>query len=83
MLVLTRKINEKIVISTDIVVTVLSVDGDQVRLGIDAPKDVSIHRQEIFEEILRSNRQALLQSSRRRDVLLSLFGGRGVSGKQL
>ena len=60
MLVLTRKINEKIVISTDIVVTVLSIERDQVKIGVEAPKDISIHRKEVFEEIVRSNREALL-----------------------
>ena len=60
MLVLTRKIKEKIVISTDIVVTILHIDGDQVKLGIQAPKSVTVHRQEIFDEILKSNRDALL-----------------------
>ncbi len=73
MLVLTRKLNEKIVIASDIVVTVVNIDGDQVRIGIDAPRDISIHRQEIFDEIVRSNRAALLESGSRNDVLLGLL----------
>ena len=76
MLVLTRKINEKIVISADIVVTVLTVDGDQVRLGIEAPSDISIHRQEVFDEIIRSNRQAIQKSNNRADILQSILSGR-------
>jgi len=69
MLVLTRKINEKIVISTDIVVTVLSIDRDQVKLGIEAPKDISVHREEVFEEIVRSNREAILDAGKRGEIL--------------
>ncbi len=76
MLVLTRKIKEKIVISTDIIVTVLNVDGDQVKLGIEAPRDVSVHRQEIFEEIQKSNRDALLQTEDKNDTYLSIVNGR-------
>ncbi|MBD3180322.1 MAG: carbon storage regulator CsrA [Candidatus Latescibacteria bacterium] len=73
MLVLTRRVNEKIVISTDIFVTVLNVDGDQVKLGIDAPGDISIHRQEVFNDIMRSNREALLEGEDRRDAFLSIL----------
>lgn len=51
MLVLTRKPNESINIGDDIVVTVLGVRGDQVRLGIEAPRDVGVQRQEIYVQI--------------------------------
>lgn len=51
MLILTRKLNEAIVIGDDITITVLSVKGGKVRLGIDAPEDVSVHREEIFQRI--------------------------------
>lgn len=51
MLILTRKVGETIVINDTILVTVLQVKGSQVRLGIEAPKDVSVHRQEIQERI--------------------------------
>jgi len=73
MLVLTRRVNEKIVISTDIFVTVLNVDGDQVKLGIDAPGDISIHRQEVFDDIMRSNREALLEGDDREKAFLSII----------
>jgi len=69
MLVLTRKINEKIVISTDIVVTVLSIDRDQVKLGIEAPKDISVHREEVFEEIVKSNREAILDADKKSEII--------------
>ncbi|WP_323157833.1 carbon storage regulator CsrA [Pseudomonas fulva] len=51
MLILTRKVGETIVINDTIRVTVLQVKGGQIRLGIEAPKDVSVHRQEIQERI--------------------------------
>jgi carbon storage regulator len=51
MLVLSRKKNESIVIYDNIVVTVIEIRGDKVRLGIEAPKNVSVHRQEIYEAI--------------------------------
>jgi carbon storage regulator len=51
MLILTRKVGEVLVIGDEIEVTVLGVRGQQVRLGIKAPKDVSVHRQEIYDKI--------------------------------
>jgi len=51
MLVLSRKKNESIVINNDIVITVVEIRGDKVRLGIVAPKDVAVHREEVYEEI--------------------------------
>ena len=51
MLVLTRKINESIIINDEVSVVVVEVRGDRVRLGIEAPKDVSVHRKEVYEEI--------------------------------
>ncbi len=49
MLVLTRRSNQSIMIGTDIVVTVLEVRGEQVRIGIKAPREVEVHREEVFE----------------------------------
>lgn len=51
MLVLTRKVSQSIIIGNDVEVVVLEVRGEQVRLGIKAPKDVQVHRKEIFEQI--------------------------------
>jgi len=51
MLVLSRKKNESIVINNDIIVTVVEIRGDKVRLGIVAPKEVPVHRQEVWEAI--------------------------------
>lgn len=52
MLVLSRKKNESIVINDNVVVTVVEVRGDKVRIGIEAPRDVTVHRQEVLEAIL-------------------------------
>ena len=51
MLILTRKIDESVIIGDDVKITVLGVKGGQVRLGIDAPKHISVHRQEIYDRI--------------------------------
>ena len=58
MLVLSRRTNQSVIISHDVVVTVLEVRGDVVRLGISAPRDVSVHREEVFEELKKSNQAA-------------------------
>ena len=53
MLVLTRRVGETLVVGDDVTFTVLSVRGNQVRVGVDAPRNVPVHRQEIFERIQR------------------------------
>jgi carbon storage regulator len=58
MLVLTRKIHQSIVIGDAVEVVVLEVRGEQVRLGIRAPKDVAVHRKEIYEQIVEENKGA-------------------------
>jgi carbon storage regulator len=57
-LVLTRKIGEVLRIGSDVTVTVLDVKGNQVRLGINAPKEVEVHREEVFERIQEERRKA-------------------------
>jgi len=57
MLVLTRKTNENIVIGDDVVVTVIDIRGDKVRLGIEAPKSVTVHRREVYDRIKESDRE--------------------------
>ncbi len=54
MLVLSRKKNESIVINDDITIVVVDIRGDKVRLGVDAPKEVPVHRQEVFNAIQRN-----------------------------
>lgn len=63
MLVLTRRANQSIMIGADVVVTVLEVRGDQVRIGIDAPRSISVHREEVFRELEAANRAAASPAS--------------------
>ena len=58
MLVLTREVGETIVIGNNVRVTVVQVRDDQARIGIDAPREVPVHRLEVFEELQRANRAA-------------------------
>jgi len=58
MLILSRKVNEKVVIGEDITVSIIEVRGDQVRIGIDAPKKVKVFRQEVFDAIKAENKAA-------------------------
>ena len=63
MLVLSRRANQSIVIGDDIVVTVLDVRGDQVRLGIDAPRHLAVHREEVYAQIQAENQAAAAVSA--------------------
>lgn len=57
MLILTRRVGETIMIGEDIAITVLGVTGNQVRIGVNAPKEVAVHREEIYERIQREQGQ--------------------------
>jgi len=58
MLILTRRVGETIVIGDDVIITVLGIKGNQVRIGINAPKDVSVHREEIYQRIQQEKNTA-------------------------
>jgi carbon storage regulator len=78
MLVLSRQRDESIMIGDNIVVTIVDIRGDKVRLGINAPSEVPVHRQEVYEAIQRENlRAAQLQPGDTRDI--GKFAGRGPS----
>ena len=64
MLVLSRKSNQSIVIGGDVVVTVLEIKGDQGRIGIRAPRSVTVHREEVHREIVEQNRAAAASTTR-------------------
>lgn len=72
LLVLTRKRNQSIIIADEIEVTILEIRGDQVRLGVSAPKRVTVHRREVYEEIREANREATASSSSVLEVLKSI-----------
>lgn len=60
MLVLSRKKNESVVINNDITVTIVEIRGDKVRLGVEAPKEVPVHRREVYDAIQRQARDTVI-----------------------
>ena len=77
MLILTRRVGETVMIGNEVTVTVLGVKGNQVRIGVNAPKDVAVHREEIYERIKREEdpdgrSPALRRQDRRRRLKQAL-----------
>jgi carbon storage regulator len=68
MLILTRRVSETVMIGHDVTITVLGVKGNQVRIGINAPKSIAVHREEIYERIQREQQRAVQEE---RDPALS------------
>lgn len=77
MLILTRKVGESITIGEQIKITVLGVFGRQVRLGVDAPPDVLVHREEVYVKIQEENREALKAVEADLEKVLSMLGREG------
>lgn len=75
MLVLTRKTGQKLIIADDIEITILETRGESVKIGINAPKNVTIFREEIYEEIRKTNKQATSSPSDLKNVI-DLLGKR-------
>jgi carbon storage regulator len=78
MLVLTRRTQQSIMIGKDVVITVLEVRGDQVRLGVSAPRDVAVHREEVFLELQDANKSAASPSAEAISALGSLLAAPGT-----
>ncbi len=77
MLILTRKVNERIMIGEEIEVAVVEIRGDQVKLGIVAPQNVTVHRREVFDQIQEENREAALGAATDLSELSGLFPSDG------
>jgi carbon storage regulator len=72
MLILTRKVEQAIVINRNVLVRVLSIDGERVKLGVDAPRSISVLREELLAEVAGENRQAAAYSTSGADHLRRL-----------
>ena len=79
MLILTRRVGETVMIGNDVTVTVLGVKGNQVRVGVNAPRDVAVHREEIFERIKREEEGGSSSPSARPAVVRSNGNGHAVN----
>ena len=72
MLILSRKIDEKIRIGEDIIITLIDVHGDQVKIGVEAPKSVKVFRQEVFDAIQLENKAALVKETEDKNAISAL-----------
>lgn len=77
MLVLSRRVGDAIIIGHDIRISVLQVAGDKVRIGITAPKDLDVHREEVYLDIVRANQQAAQTPAGASASLAAVLPGRG------
>jgi carbon storage regulator len=82
MLILTRRVGERITIGDSIVMTVLEVKGRQVRVGIEAPAGMVVHREEVYQRIQEENQQASAVDVQDVERAVSLWSGRGSVGEE-
>ena len=80
MLILTRRVGETVMIGNDVTVTVLGVKGNQVRVGVNAPRDVAVHREEIFERIKREEDGGSSVTTSRPATVRTNGNGQAVNG---
>jgi carbon storage regulator len=80
MLILTRRVGETVMIGNDVTVTVLGVKGNQVRVGVNAPRDVAVHREEIFERIKREEQDGSGTTSSRPATARTNGNGHATNG---
>ncbi|MBK6349172.1 MAG: carbon storage regulator CsrA [Proteobacteria bacterium] len=80
MLILTRRVGETVMIGSDVTVTVLGVKGNQVRVGVNAPRDVAVHREEIFERIKREEQDGSGTTTSRPAAARSTGNGHATNG---
>jgi carbon storage regulator len=83
MLILSRKIGESIVIDGRIVVRIMRLDGDVVKVGIEAPLDIPVHRQEVYDEIQRSNKAAVTQPQTKLPRLVQPKSSRNIASAKI
>ncbi len=76
MLILTRKIGEAIAIGDNIKIKLLEIKGGQIKLGIDAPSQITVHREEVFERITTENKRAAQDTNQDLNLAASLMGGK-------
>ena len=81
MLVLSRKKNESIVINNDITIVVVDIRGDKVRLGVEAPKEVPVHRREVFD-LIKQNEAKALEEATRAEASGAEASGEEASGEE-
>ena len=74
MLVLTRRVGQSVMIGDDVVVTVLEIRGDLVRIGINAPRTLAVHREEVFRELQKANQEAAASSDQAALAVAELLG---------
>ena len=77
MLILTRKVGETIRIGDDIAISVIDIRGNQVRLGIEAPRDITVHREEVYEQIHEQNLEAAKVRATDKAILQDLWQTKG------